>query len=309
MWNKIQDSHDIVLMAHRNPDGDAIGSALAMALVLKNMGKRVRIIMTNIQKAFSFMPGIELIKEDVSEPYDLAIALDTSSLEIIQDRKAFDLAKDSLCIDHHNSNTRYANYNYVVDEAPATTQIIFELFRQMDVPITKEVGTCLMVGLITDTGGFRYREVTDKSFDMASYLYKIGVNIPYIYKETFGRQTMARFTLTKQAINRMEFISNHKIAFTYNTYTEYLECGGNPGDNDGIVGIGRDVEGVLISIYIYANSDDKFRISLRSNGDIDVSKVAIKFGGGGHINAAGFETTMDFSILKEKLIEEALKIL
>ncbi len=308
MFEEIRKAKRIGLMAHRDPDGDAVGSVMAMYLVLKEMGKDVTAVLRNYAQVMSFIPEIGNSVADSDSVFDLVISLDTSSLDIIEGLEVFERARKTICIDHHSSNTRFADINYVTPNVPSTTQMLFDLFKQEKIEMTKEIGICLITGLLTDTGGFKYGKVTDKSFEMAAEIYRLGVDISSIYDHVLDTLSMSRFRLMQVALQRLEFLGDGKIAFTYITYDEFNECQAKVGDHEGIVDIGRSIDGVKVSIFIKENESDK-KVSLRSKGMVDVSRIAMVFGGGGHMNAAGFNTKLNWEELKKRIIDEALRLL
>ena len=174
------------------------------------------------------------------------------------------------------------------------------------IEITKDIGTCLLAAIITDTGGFKYPGVTAETFEFASGLLNKGVNVSSIYRKVLQTVSKKRFDLTKLAMNRMEFFENGKIAFTYLTKQDLETVNAEVGDHEGIVEIGRDVEGVEVSIFL-RESDDGYKISLRSNDYVNVADVCLLFGGGGHIRAAGGTINLPFEQAKEKILSACRK--
>lgn len=292
---QIEKAESVVVLSHINPDGDAIGSMLAVYAMLKKMGKDVDMIMSQHSKVFDFLPFVDEIKKEGRDKYDLAIAVDTAEPERLNWYSSyFESAKSTIVIDHHISNIAYADINYVDSEAPACAQILISLFKHFNIEISKEIATCLITGIITDTGGFRYPATTSETFEFASEALRKGVDISMIYKHLFGTRTRASFELTRKAMERLEFFENGKIAFTYITIDEQKEAESNSGDYEGIVNIGRNVEGVEVSVFARETSKG-FKISIRSNSYVDVSKICEQFGGGGHFYAAGciFNSTIE----------------
>lgn len=305
--NKIKDlielSDTILVLCHKNPDGDAIGSGLAVYNALLNMYKKVDIIIENVPRIFNFLSNANRIKNTSKiENYDLVIVLDCSSQERIgQDNNYFENAKYTLNIDHHISNTNYANYNYISSKSPACCEYLIEILDYLNIEITKEIAECLMVGILTDTGGFQYCNVGEKTYNFASRVSKI-IDIPSIYKKVLTTKTKAQFELSKIAMSRIELLNNDKIAFTYLTQEDLEKVNAMSGDHEGIVEFGRDVEGVEVSIFL-KEIENGYRVSLRSNGSVDVNEIAKIFNGGGHKYSSGFESNLAFKDLKEKLIK------
>lgn len=299
----IELSDSILILCHKSPDGDAVGSALAFYNALSNLYKEVDIIIEDIPRIFDFLPNVDKVKETSEiEEYDLVIVLDCATYERVGqcENHYFEDAKYTLNIDHHISNTRYANYNYVSDNSPACCEYLADIFNEIGIEITKEVAECLMVGVLTDTGGFQYVNVGKKTYDFASKVSEI-IDIPKIYKRVLSTNTKPQFELTKIAISRMELLENDKIAYTYLNLEDFEKTNASYGDHEGIVNYGRNIEGVEVSIFI-RQIKDGYRVSLRGNGLVNVSEVASSFGGGGHKSSAGFDSDLSFEELKEKLL-------
>lgn len=285
---EINKAEKIVIVVHENPDGDAIGSALAMKLALKELGKEADAIIPEFPKTFEFLPGIEEVKKESDiEEYDLAIALDCGTIKLLNGcAKYFDNAKVKVSIDHHSSNTMFADYNYVNQDAPACAQLLLVMFNYFKIDITKEIGTCIVAGIITDTGGFRYEGVTAETFRLVADLCEKGIKVSQVYSQVFASKTKSKFDLHKIAIDRLEFLEDGKIAFTYITKADEEKVDAKNGDYDGIVETGRDIEGVEVSVFL-RETDKGIKASLRSKNYVNVSEIAMMFGGGGHLRAAG----------------------
>lgn len=302
---EIKKAKKIVILTHENPDGDAIGSSLGMYIALRKMGKEPDIIIPELPRVYNFLPEIENVKkEGQKEPYDLAIALDCATIKMLNGwANYFEDAKVKVTIDHHGTNTMYGDYNYVNPDAPACAQTLISIIQYFGVEIDKKIGTCLLTGIITDTGGFQYQSTTPETFEFAAELLQTGVNVSDIYKRVMNTMTKANFELRKRAIERMEFFKEGKIAFTYVTKEDIEEANAETGDFEGIVEEGRNIEGVEVSIFL-RETQKGFKVSLRSNDYINVSDVCLLFGGGGHIHAAGCTIAQSLEQVKEKIVNE-----
>ena len=302
---EIKKAEKIVILAHETPDGDAIGSCLAMRLALKYLGKNPDLILKEVPKVFDFLPGREKIKEESNiENYDLAIALDCSDLKRLVGSEYFEKAKRTIVIDHHGSNQMYGDINFVNPVSPACCQILIGMFQYFNIEIDKELGSCILTGIITDTGGFRYSGVTPETFEFTADLLQKDVNVSDIYKRVLETKTKPNFELMKRTIDRMEFLENGKITFTYITNK-------GVGDHEGLVEIGRDVEGVEVSVFIRQKEgeEDTYKISMRSNDYVNVSDVCLMFGGGGHEKAAGAVIQGNLEQVKQKVLHELKKVI
>lgn len=304
--DEIKKANSIVLLTHENPDGDAIGSILAMYQGLIKMGKtNVDVVVPEVPKIYSFLPCADLIvSEGKDKPYDLAISVDVASIKMLNTGiKYFEEAKSKVVIDHHGSNTMYGDLNYVNPDSPACTQILITIFEYFGIEIDKQIGTCILTGIITDTGGFAYQNTSPETFEFAAKLLKKGVNVSSIYKIAMNTKTRANFELRRRALDRMEFLEDSKIAFTYITKQDIEETNAIIGDYEGIVEEGRAIEGVEVSVFL-RETDKGFKASLRSNEYVNVSDVCLMFGGGGHIFAAGALMTMSLEQAKEKMVNQ-----
>lgn len=309
---KIKQADTIAIMAHETPDGDAIGSCLAMNAALKKLGKTPDVIIREVPKVFDFMPGRDEIKKDTNvEKYDLAISLDCADLKRVDGSEYFENAKETIVIDHHGTNTMFGDINFVNPASPACCQILIGMFQYFNIEIDKELGACILTGIITDTGGFKYAGVTPETFEFTAELLEKGVNVSKIYKKVMDTKTKAYFELMKKITNRMEFLYDGKIAFTYLNNEDMKEANAEPGDHEGLVNIGRDIEGVEVSIFIRQKEDEEntYKISMRSNEYVNVSDICMTFGGGGHERAAGASIEGTVEEIKEKIVKETAKSL
>ncbi len=306
----IERAKNIVIFTHENPDGDAIGSTIATYLVLKEMGKNVDMVIPVFPSTFKFLPHADEVLEKPSlEKYDLAIALDCADIKRLDDPTETYLKSETrLNIDHHTSNGMFGDLNFVNPVAPACAQIITTMLEYFKTDISQEVATCLITGIVTDTGGFRYEGVTSETFEIASEFLGKGVKISKIYKESLNNISKEKFEARKLAMNRIEFIANGKIAYTYMTKEDMKKLNVIQSDLDGIVEIGRDVEGVEVSIFLY-ETDKGYKGSLRSNDYVNVSDICLLFNGGGHIRAAGCTLPYSLEEAKERVITQVKRFI
>lgn len=305
---EIQKANDVVIVTHESPDGDAVGSALAMYLTLKKLGKTVDVIIPEYASMFEFLPGAdEIKKEGKQEPYDLAISVDVTGINRLNGfAKYFEDAKVKIQIDHHQVNEMFADYNFVNPASPACAQNLIFIIEQLGVEIDKEIGTCLLTGIITDTGGFKYEGVSAETFEFTSWLLAKGVNVSDVYKRVMQTKTRANFELRKLVMDRMKFVCDNQVTFTYMTLEDEKNTGAMPGDHEGLVEIGRDIEGVEVSIFL-REVEGGYKVSLRSNNYVNVSDVCIAFSGGGHKRAAGCTIFNTLEIAKDAIIHEVAK--
>lgn len=307
---EIKNAETIVISAHESPDGDAIGSCMAMKLILEKLGKNPDVIIPEYSRLFNFLPEIDEVKKESDvECYDLAISLDCANLARLVGKEHFEKAKKTIVIDHHGSNNMYGDLNYVNPASPACCEILAGMLEYYNMDISKDIGTCIMTGIITDTGGFRHPTITAETFDFTAELIRKGVNVSDIYKKALRTQTKANFLLSKRAIERMEILEDGKVTFTYIDLKDEEEVNAEPGDHEGLVELGRNIEDVEVSIFVREKEENTYRISLRSGNYVNVSDVCLVFGGGGHQRAAGATIQGTLEEVKEKVLKEIRKAL
>ena len=308
---QIQKAEKIVILTHESPDGDAVGSSLAMKLIIEKLEKTADVIIPEYSRLFNFLPSAEAIMTDSEiKNYDLAISVDCATLKRMAKKEYFENAKSTIVIDHHGSNTMYGDLNYVNPASPACCEVLAGMLKYYEIDITKDIGTCLMTGIITDTGGFRHVGITPETFEFTADLIRLGVDVPDIYKRTLNTKTRANFELSKKVMERMEILEDGKVTFTYMNKKDEEEVGAEPGDHEGLVEIGRDIEGIEVSIFIrQKENEDAYKISMRSGNKVNVSDICFLFGGGGHPRAAGALIQGNVEQVKEKLMKEVRKAL
>ncbi len=305
---KIENAKSILIVTHENPDGDAIGSSIGLMHGLKKIEKKVDVFIPVMSKMYEFLPGYECVKTELESNanYDLCIALDSSDIDRLGAGKEwFEKIENTIVIDHHITNQNFGDANYVNAVASSTCQNITVILATLDIAFNKDMATCIYAGMLTDTGGFRYN-VQPETFELIGVLLETGIDIAKIYKNLFDVTTMARTKLLGRAIERLELLENEKVAYTYITEDDLKEFGNEEGDYENIVNYGKNIEGVEVSVLI-REKDGKFKVSLRSNEYVDVSLIASKYAGGGHIKAAGFELAVTLEQAKETVLSEIKK--
>jgi len=308
---EIKKAGSIVILTHETPDGDAIGSSLGMLLALEKLGKNADLIMSKYAKTFNFLPKVDEIKaESDIKGYDLAISLDCATFKRLDNREYFENAKKTIVIDHHGSNNMYGDINYVNPVAPACSEILLAILSYYEIEIDVKIGTCLMTGIITDTGGLQYPATTADTFEYAAELLRKGVDIADICKRTLQTKTKANFELQKRVMDRLELLEDGKVAFSYIDQKDLDEVNAEEGDHEGLVNIGRSIEGVEVSIFIRQKDNEEiYKVSMRSGSYVNVSDVCLMFSGGGHPRAAGATIQGNVEQVKEKLLKEVRKYL
>ena len=290
IFEEIKKAEKIVILTHESPDGDAVASSLSVKVALKQLGKKADVIIPQCPKDFKFLPEANTIKEksEITE-YDLAISVDCSDLRrLVGSEEYFETAKTTIQIDHHSVNAMFADLNYVDPVSPACCQILIGMFEYFGIDIDKELGTCLLTGILTDTGGFQYSGVTPETFEFAAELLRKGVNISKICQKVLRNKTKSHCELVKLIYNRMEFFEDGKVVVAYIDLEDMKNANAEFGDDDGLVEIERDIEGVEVAVLLkQKEGTNGYKASLRSKENVNVSDICFLLGGGGHPRAAG----------------------
>ncbi len=306
---EIEKAETFVVLAHENPDGDAVGSALGVCTFLKELGKNdIDVLFKEYPETFNFLPNSDMIKQESTfERYDMAIVVDCPNSDRVSKeyRKFIENAKIIVQFDHHLRNSMFGDYNVVNPVAPACSQILVSALEYLKIDISKDVATCLLAGIITDTGGFRFNSTTAETFEFAAWCLSKGINVAKVYKEAMMTKTITQFKAEKLALDRLEFFNDDKITFTYITKQDIDELGIKSGELDGIAGVGITIKDVEVAIFA-REKDDGFKISFRSN-NIDVSDICMLFGGGGHKLAAGCQIDSSIEEVRKAVVEETIK--
>jgi len=302
---KINESQKIALLPHVNPDWDACGSAFALYLALFNYKKDAKVIFeTPLPPTLTFLGGeYEVYKNDEEYGFDLVIAIDSGDRERLGKRnKIFEKAKTTINIDHHITNTNYADINFVFTNMSATGEIIYNLLGMINLPVTKEIASFLYAAILTDTGCFKFSSTTSQTHRVIADLLDIGADGAYIANMIYESQSLNRLLLRKKAIESLKLYEGGKIAVVSITQADLDELGATDDDTEDISTIPRSIDGVEVGIFIKEREGLR-KVSLRSKNYVDVSKIASHFGGGGHLRASGFTSGLSIDELREKVVE------
>lgn len=297
-----------VVISHVRPDGDALGCTLAMGLCLRQLGKDVQ--MWNDDgciERFHFLPGADLLRQPPTEPeeFDVVIMLDTA----VKDRggrcvRAVKSAGLWINMDHHVSNPRYGDLNFIDTASPATGQILFELFRAGDLPLTYEMADNLFVAISTDTGSFQYPNTTARTYEIGAELVRLGVNVGTLSQRLYESHPRRRIELLKAMLNVLRFTSGDRVASFALSLAIAREVGAKPDDTEGLIDHIRSTEGVVVAAFFEEMEGGLVRVSLRSKDPrADVCAIASAFGGGGHTLAAGLRTRGTLAEVQEKILQ------
>jgi len=296
------------ILSHVRPDGDALGSQLALALSLKQLGKDVRVWNEDgMLEKYSFLARAQSLTKPPSGPeeVDVAIALDTA----IQNRlgtafQAIRTAKIWINIDHHPSNPGYGDLVYVDPTAPATGQILFELIKSERLPFDRAIAENLYVAISTDTGSFQYPNTTARTFEIAAELVRAGVDVGRINQQVYENYPRRRVELLRELLRTMRFEGGGRVASFSLSLKTAAELGVLPEDNEGLIDHLRAIRGVIVAVFFEELTDGKVRVSMRSKSEkTDVCAICQKFGGGGHTLAAGARMRGSLAEVEQRILE------
>ena len=283
-----------VVLSHYRPDGDAIGSSLAVALALKKMGKSVRVLNEDrVPETLKFLPGSEMVEQPGSEPIhaDVVIAVDCATRERLG-AKCLAAIKAPLWInlDHHRSNEDYGDLYCIDTDSPATGEIVFNILFATALPLDAAIGANIYVAISTDTGSFQYQGTTARTYEIGAALIRMGVDIAALARATYENYPLRRVALLRDLLNTMEITHGGRVASWALTKEMAAATGMKPEDAEGLIDNLRSIQGVIVAAAFeeLPGPDGKIRVSLRSKDTrVDVGRVCAVFGGGGHPLAAG----------------------
>ena len=296
-----------VVISHARPDGDALGCTLAMTLCLRQLGKDVTAWNEDgMLEKFRYLPGANFVIKPPSKRQHFEVALMLDNAVKSRAGKCAELARADtwINIDHHITNERYGDLNYVDPLAPATGQILYELFRACELPLSYKTADNLFVAISTDTGSFQYPNTTARTYEIAADLILAGVNVGELSQKMYESYPRRRLELLRALLNVLRFTSKDRVASFALTAETARTLGVQPEDNEGLIDYIRSIDGVIAAAFFEEIGDGKIRISLRSKSPkVDVSKVCGLFGGGGHKLAAGARAPGTLAEVQEKVLQ------
>ncbi len=331
----MKNSEHVLVTSHVNPDGDAIGSLLAMGLSLDALGKKTTFYnKSKIPTVYRFLPYVERIVSKIEGRnrefgYDTVIVLDCGDLQrvgdLFQSPNLFLRFPVIINIDHHITNTYFGDLQLIDTTACATAEIVYRLIREMAVPVDKAIATCIYTGIFTDTGSFRFSNTNKAAFEICNEMVSVGVDPYNVAKNVYGTYSLGRIKLLNMALDSIELSYNGKLSMMTVTRRMLDETGTQPEDVDGLIHYARRIQNVKVAVLLQESRNGektsdaspkpkkiggkkKFHVSLRSDGTVDVAAIAADFGGGGHRIAAGFNIESSISDLKDGIFNLAERI-
>src|SRR5216117_1631265 len=311
----LRDHQRFAILGHVRPDGDALGSQLALALSLQALGKEVRVWNEDgMLEKYSFLPRAELLTKPPSTPedFDVTIALDTA----IQNRLGTALpavrsSKIWINIDHHVSNPGYGDVVHIDSSAPATAEIVFRLIKSQCLPFNRDIAENLYAAISTDTGSFQYPKTSARTFEIAAELIRVGsLDVGKISQQLYESHPRRRLELLRELLRTMRFEFGGRAASFSLTLKTAADLAVLPEDNEGLIDHLRAIRGVIVAVFFEELADGKVRVSMRSKDEaIDVCAICQKFGGGGHTLAAGARVRGSLTEVEEKVLEEIREVL
>lgn len=315
----VKSSDDILILTHKNPDGDAIGSVLGLATALAGMDKNVAsFLKEEAPKTFSFLPNFSTIRS-IAKPkyYDLIILLDCATFlrtGIVDIKDVAETFGQLLIIDHHPKGEtecdRFANCHYIINSKTSSTAVlVYEFLKELNIRINKDIANCLLTGIFTDTGGFQHDNTDSQTLRIAAELMKKGSRVDKIARNIFGSKNIAALKLWGRAFDRVQTDEKSGMAVSYVSKKDIEEFNVKQDDLSGLVSIINTISDAKFSLLLTEYEDKKIRGSLRSEEykGIDVSRIARSLGGGGHKLASGFEMDGDIKDSISKIKEMIIK--
>ena len=309
----LRDNDRFLVASHENPDGDALGSLLAMHLALEQLGKDSVMFEPGeapLPGEYTFLP-LELVRRDLPSDHEerVLVAVDCAKEERLgPDPSILERAPFVVDIDHHHDNTRFGNVNLIVPDASSTGEILADVFAELGVELTPEIAEPLYVALVTDTGRFQYANTSPKALRLAAQLIEAGADWHKVFQTVYENVQFAKLKLLARALERAEVFSGGRLVISFLRKNDFAEVGAAEPYSEGIIDYLRAVEGAMVAALIREpprGNGPLHRVSLRASVDeIDVSVIARKSDGGGHRQAAGFSSELALDDLKRFIVEE-----
>ena len=301
----LKEKDNFLVLMHKSPDGDAVGCGYGLCMALRSIGKRAEPLCGDeIPPLFGYVTG-KLETAEADPQYIISVDLATTKL---LSGKALEYQdRIDLCIDHHRQNSGFAEAGYVDPASASCAEIIMKILEKADIPITPDIADALFMGAATDTGCFKYSNVTPETHRAAARLMEYGADSLEICRIFFDTKTKTRLALEKMIYETIRYYAEGRVALVTITKKMVEDSGATQGDMDGIAGIAKQIEGVAVGVTAREKDDGEYRISVRTNGNISAGNICGTFGGGGHFAAAGCSIYGSEEEIREKIIGACLK--
>lgn len=307
----IRKSKNIYIASHVQPDGDNLGSCIALGLALKKIKNDVFILkVDDIPSDFLFLPGIDMIKDFNSEDeVDLFITLDSGDINRLgKNKDLINLSKTVINLDHHISNTNFGNINVVDTNASSTCEVVYELISKMEIEIDKDIATCLYVGISTDTGSFMYESTSSRTHEIAAKLINFNIDKKNININLYQNRSLNRTNLFIKVLGTLDMHFNNQVGVIEVTNKILEDTNTLMDDTEGIVSFIRDIDTVEVALILKEITPNQIKVSIRSKKIVDVSEISLNFNGGGHKRAAGCTINEPIEVAKRLILNEIKKV-
>ena len=281
------------ILTHVSPDGDTLGSGIAMQLIIESMGKVAEVICEEpVPHIYGYLPNASrVVLPQDAEGYECVITCDCADKQRFKkSEQIFTNARFTMAIDHHFTNKGYADANLIMPEASAACEVVYDLLKAMEMPITRDLAVCIYTGVVTDTGNLTYSNTTPHSIRIVAELLESGLNITEINRYIYRTVPYVKTRLQGHVLSNMKLEAEGRIGLATVTVGEMEMYGATNEDCEGIVDSVRDVESVRVAVFIREGRDGTYKVSLRSKECADVGRIAGRYGGGGHAAAAGYSS-------------------
>lgn len=298
---KLKSERSVALFCHVRPDGDCLGSALALKKALIHLGIEAEVFCDDpVPSRFFFLNQTKTVKKELDKDYSAFVAMDCADLTRLGSFADKFLAhKNTYIIDHHISNTRYAKTNFIFDRA-SNSENVFNLLNEMGVAIDEEMANLLFMGIMTDTGNFRHKNVKSETFYTAGKLIEFGADQTEIYFNMFSAQSKQRALLFGKTMTKIRYFLDDRFAVATVRLDDFISSGAEQSETEGFIDFIMGITGVEVGACVMETQKNKFKISFRSKS-ADVNAVAGTFGGGGHVLASGCQISGDYEEVVDKI--------
>lgn len=304
----IKSSKNFLLATHESPDGDGIGSMLALGLGLKQLGKKVTWYMKDpVPKMYHYLPNHKNITHELPQKakFDVSFIVDLGEIERVGEGFVKHPGRGlTISLDHHVKGEHNADFNFCLPEQAASGEVIFKILKALKVKLSKAMATGIYTAIVTDTGSFKYSNTTEETFAIVAELMKQKINVWEVAQNCFENFSLARMELLKRVISSMTIHQNKKIAWIVLKKRDFAQTGASPDEAEGFINYPRSIEGVEAALSFKEIETQKYKISFRSKNYLDVASLAHEFGGGGHARASGCKMVGSLEEVQQKIIQK-----